>query len=246
MLRGVLFDLWGTVLDESTRRQEPRGVSRQRAVRAVLDSVGNRTPDERVGAALQTLARYGSELHAAGRDISLPDKVVFFLEALDPDLARAATPALLDRLEEAFVSPARDLAPTPSAGALDALQDACVRGLRVALVSNTGLTPGYALRGLLGGYGMLTYFDVLTFSDEAGYAKPAVEIFHCTLDALGVDPQDAVFVGDAPELDVIGPQRIGMWTVQIRDRQAGGVEPYARIGTLRELFPALESIGLVG
>jgi putative hydrolase of the HAD superfamily len=118
--------------------------------------------------------------------------------------------------------------------------------LIIGLISNTGITPGYVLRGLLADYGLLPYFRILTFSDEARLAKPAEEIFRCTLEALEVQAAEAVFVGDMPELDVVGPQAVRMWAVQVGDRQLDGVRPHARIDGLPELFPALERLGLVG
>ena len=111
------------------------------------------------------------------------------------------------------------------------------------LISNTGATPGPALRPVLDGYGILPLLDVATFSDEAGECKPAPGIFHRTLSALGVRPEEAVFVGDTPELDVAGPQRVGMWTVQVGEMAQDGVRPHARVAVLRDLPAALRSLG---
>ena len=90
---------------------------------------------------------------------------------------------------------------------------------------------------------MLPLLDVATFSDEAGECKPAPGIFHRTLAALGIKPQEAVFVGDTPELDVTGPQRVGMWTVQVGELAQDSVRPDARIAALSELPAALHSLG---
>ena len=65
------------------------------------------------------------------------------------------------------------------------------------------------------------------------------------LDALGVRAEEAAFLGDTPQLDVVGPMRIGMWSVQIGERSLDGAEPHARISRLSELFPALESLRLL-
>ena len=169
----------------------------------------------------------------------------FFLERIEPDLAGRFGTDAWRAIEDALVAPGRLLPPLPAPGAVGVLQEAQRRGLALGLISNTGLTPGYVLREILADHGLLSLFQVLTFSDEARLAKPAAEIFHCTLEALGVQPADALFIGDMPALDVAGPQAVGMYAVQVGDQQLDGVQPHARIDALPELFPALDRLGLL-
>ena len=154
-------------------------------------------------------------------------------------------PKVLLEFEEAFNAGNEVDPPVAAPGALSALSDARTRGYRVGLVSITGLTPGYVLRPLLAELDMLQHLEVMTFSDEARMAKPTPEIFHCTLQVVGVAPQDAVFIGDTPFADVAGPQALGMTAVQVGNRQEDGVTPDAQIDSLEELFPALQRLGLV-
>jgi putative hydrolase of the HAD superfamily len=119
-------------------------------------------------------------------------------------------------------------------------------GLPTALVSNAGVTPGFVLRKVLDGFGLLSGLDLLVFSDEVELAKPAEGIFRHALDELGIEAADAAFVGDQPLLDVFGSRRAGMSTVQIGDKQPiEGAEPHARIDALSELLPALRELRLV-
>jgi FMN phosphatase YigB (HAD superfamily) len=62
---------------------------------------------------------------------------------------------------------------------------------------------------------------------------------------MDLAPEEAVFVGDQPVLDVRGARRAGMWMVQIGDLAADGAEPHARINALDELLPALRSLALI-
>ena len=62
--------------------------------------------------------------------------------------------------------------------------------------------------------GLAELLDVLVFSEEVGVAKPDPRIFQHALDELGVDPNDAMFVGDRLETDVQGAANLGMTTVQ--------------------------------
>ncbi len=244
-IRALVFDLWGTLIVDNPQRDEPRRETRLRLALEALRRAGRVYPEEKVAAALRELGTEHGALHGRGRDIAVPEKVSFFLEQIEPGLVERFGTDAWRAIEDALVAPGRLLPPMPAPGAVGVLQEAQRRGLALGLISNTGLTPGYVLREILADHGLLPYLQVLTFSDEARLAKPAEQIFRCTLEALGVEPADAVFIGDVPAIDVAGPQAVGMWTVQVGDQQLDGVRPHARIDALPELFPALEGLRLL-
>jgi putative hydrolase of the HAD superfamily len=86
-------------------------------------------------------------------------------------------------------------------------------------------------------FGLIGFFDALAFSCELGAWKPNVAAFQYVTDRLGVLPAEAVYVGDAPEIDVLGAQRAGLRGVWIstHGRSAGSVQPDAIIHRLTEL-----------
>ncbi|QYF95554.1 HAD family hydrolase [Massilia sp. PAMC28688] len=61
--------------------------------------------------------------------------------------------------------------------------------------------------------GLSHHFKVSVAAHELGYAKPDVAIFHAACKALGVDPADAVYVGDDVLLDIRGAQQAGLRAV---------------------------------
>lgn len=246
-IRAVVFDLWGTLVGNSVWRylEEPRRGLRTRLVMETLASAGRPHSEEAVASALRAFEGEHGALQGRGLDIESGERVVLFLDKLEPGLAGRLRPDELLAAEDALVTPGRLLPPEPAPGAEEVLREARGRGLAMGLISNTGITPGYVLRGLLADYGLLPYFRALTFSDEARLAKPAAGIFRCTLEVLEVEPAEAVFIGDMPELDVVGPLAVRMWAVQVGDRQLDGVRPNARIDTLTELFPTLQRLGLL-
>lgn len=61
-------------------------------------------------------------------------------------------------------------------------------------------------------------FDVLVISAEARVAKPMPEIYHQALGALGVKPEEAVFVDDFSE-NIEACRKLGMKGVFFRDAQ---------------------------
>lgn len=58
-------------------------------------------------------------------------------------------------------------------------------------------------------------FDSAIFSCHVGHAKPDPEIYRLSLDALGVAPADAIFVGDGGSNELAGAQALGITTVMI-------------------------------
>jgi putative hydrolase of the HAD superfamily len=85
---------------------------------------------------------------------------------------------------------------------------------RLAIISDTGVTPGRALRQILLEDQLLDFFTYLTFSDEIGRSKPHPSTFLTTLERLGVSPAEAVHVGDLLRTDIAGAQGVGMRGVQ--------------------------------
>ena len=85
---------------------------------------------------------------------------------------------------------------------------------KLALISDTGITPGRVLRQILEKDDIVGYFSQLTFSDEVGRSKPHPDAFLTTLYTLGARPSQAVHVGDLLRTDIAGAQRVNMRAVQ--------------------------------
>ena len=66
--------------------------------------------------------------------------------------------------------------------------------------------------------GLRPSLGTVAISDAVGFRKPRPEIFQAALDALGVDAEDAVHVGDDLRADVGGAAPLGIRTVWITRR----------------------------
>jgi putative hydrolase of the HAD superfamily len=126
----------------------------------------------------------------------------FDVEVTDDELSRFL------EAEHAAWEPARQLGAHTHA-LLDSLRD---RGLKTGLVSNA-FDPGWLLHRDLEQMGLGERLDVAVFSSEVGRRKPDESIFRAALQALEVEPEDALFVGDRRYEDVRGAKELGMTTV---------------------------------
>jgi putative hydrolase of the HAD superfamily len=126
--------------------------------------------------------------------------------------------------EHSAWDPARVLG-THTHALLESLRE---RGLKLGLVSNA-FDPGWLLHRDLEQMGLAQRLDFSVFSSEVGMRKPHPAIFERALEALGVEPENALFVGDRLYEDIRGAGELGMTTVQAlwfrADEHADGREP---------------------
>lgn len=67
------------------------------------------------------------------------------------------------------------------------------------------------------GLSIQEYFDIILISETEKIRKPEAEIFLRALHKLGVKPQESIFVGDHPIVDVMGAKNVGMKAVWKRN-----------------------------
>jgi putative hydrolase of the HAD superfamily len=246
MIKSVSFDLWETLLTDTpelSRRQERLRLER---MEGVLAERGFGADADRIEDAYRRLWNRCHELYwSRDEDIACRVQIEHFLEALDLDPATFDEVSLA-ALEDVYAGAAVEVLPSVVTGAHDVLAELRDRGYRIGLISNTGRTPGYALREILDRLGLASSIDVMVFSNEHGVCKPQPSIFASLRDRLDVDYDEMMFVGDNLYVDVHGAQRLGITGVHFDPPTRGtaiappfehGLEivPHATIRDLREL-----------
>jgi putative hydrolase of the HAD superfamily len=186
--------------------------------------------------------RFLGDFRASVRRSLAEDHREITLRELIPEvllgLGQSCEGSLLERLVEAHYAPivAQVSLYPGTAEILSRLRGA---GLKIGLVSNTIWPEPFHVHDLRR-FGILGEFDCLVFSSTLGVAKPNQRIFREALDRLGVAPEESFYVGDRPEIDVLGAQSIGMAAVLKRHplrslERHEGIVPDAVIDDLREL-----------
>ncbi|MCL2371901.1 MAG: HAD family hydrolase [Defluviitaleaceae bacterium] len=88
--------------------------------------------------------------------------------------------------------------------------------------------------------GLDKIFDVILISDDVGAKKPDLRIFEMAIQKLGIQPKEALFVGDNLANDVGGSQKAGMngvWFNPNRLRNDTDVVPFKEIACFSEILP---------
>ncbi len=214
-ITAVTFDLWQTLLLDNPEVGRVRTQARLNGAQEALRKAGELHSREVIEAAYQNCARRCQEIREGLIDISFPEQVALFVNGIRPGLAEQLPAAVFQEIAAAYSDAFFGYPPRPHPEGIAVLRQVKAMGLRLGLISNTGMTPGVAFRRFMAQHGLLDYFDTLTFSDEVKVAKPAPEIFLMTLRALEAVPAQAIHIGDHPITDVLGARRCGLKTVWI-------------------------------
>jgi putative hydrolase of the HAD superfamily len=104
-------------------------------------------------------------------------------------------------------------------------------GYRLAVITNRG-HGGEVFLEELHAYGLRDPFDVIVSSDQVGYRKPHPRIFEAALETMDLEAAEMAMVGDRPEADIAGANRLGMPSIWIRK-----VTPADRVPTAEDQRP---------
>ena len=244
-LRAIVFDLWGTLMTEQRGRFPERARFRYEGVRPVLLRHGIEVDQDEFTQRHLGSNRTISRMQDQGRDVSAEERARHVVYQFAPHLADRLPDEDVAKFVEGYSGVMRHALPVPLDGALDALNRARHLGLRVGLMSNTGIAGGRYLREALAEHGLLDCFDSLLFSDEHGMSKPNPRFFDRALEELNVTPETAAFIGDTPRFDVGPPRRLGWWVVQVGDREDGDPPAHRRVEGVADIYSALGDLGLI-
>jgi putative hydrolase of the HAD superfamily len=219
MLRAVAFDLWETLITDTRELSREQERLRLTRMEQILGARGHAALAGRIESAYRALWHRCHELYwSEDRDVPCRRQIEHFLEELQLRIEDEAT---LAELEEAYAMAAVEIPPQVVQGAPELLAALKARNLGVGLISNTGRTPGYALREILARLGLAQSIDVMVFSNEHGHCKPQTSIFEELRRGLDVAYEEMMFVGDNLYVDVHGAQRVGMRGVHFQPAVRG-------------------------
>lgn len=138
-----------------------------------------------------------------GRQASIHNRLIRFLRILE---ARKLPLEHADILNRLYWNTLIDVS-APEPGCPE-----CLRALKQAgmiLGVGTNMTLDWQLEKLRR-LGLLSYFEFVVSSEEAGVEKPEAGLFALCARKAGVEPQECLFVGDSLKGDVLGAENAGM------------------------------------
>lgn len=207
MIKAITFDFWSTLYQGQTSNYEQRLQQLKMKIEAGSESILSwNTFETAVAVARTTWDQAWMEHH---RTIGAHEWLGIILENLTVSLPEDHRIQIEQHIEEGILNNLPVLAPNIAAVIAN-----LAKRYRLAIISDTGLTPGRVLRRILVKDNLHDYFTHLTFSDELGRSKPHPDAFLSTLQALDTSPAEAVHIGDLLRTDIAGAKAIGMRAVQ--------------------------------
>ncbi len=215
-LKAVIFDAGNTLLF----------LDYDRMAAAVGAALGVRLDPQRLAGAAGGAARAVEGVRGLDRDRSRVYLEALFTGAGLPAARMGEVSECLRQLHEENHLWCRLAAGTRAA--LDRLR---AGGLRLGVVSNS---VGRVEEALVAA-GLRDCFEVVIDSALVGVEKPDPAIFRAALDALGVAPPEALYVGDLYDVDVVGARAAGMEAVLLVSGAPGPRFDCRRFTSIAEL-----------
>jgi HAD superfamily hydrolase (TIGR01549 family) len=218
-VRCILFDLGDTLWSrrDHDKWKQLEASANQRAVALLREQVASQLPgnldDLALGLRLResfnqyvrTLIHRNPEIEPNGPSAAIETLLQWGLKGIDTKFGAAIFEALRVRIPES-----RPL----FEGTPQTLATLQKRGFLLGVVTNR-IWGGEPFQQDMQTLGLFDYFDppTIAVSGDLGVRKPKPAIFFHALNALKVEPQDAVMVGDSLSTDILGAQRLGIFAV---------------------------------
>lgn len=240
MIRGLLFDVNGTVVDILTDEGNPE---LYRTLSNFLDYQGIPLPPDEIKKLYYEINK--RQRRDSGEEFPEFKAKAIFSEIIDrfgsdytrelPKWKRHHLPRILAELFRAAARFRLQLYP----GVREVL-DQLRADYRMAAVSD-----GQRIWAIpeLRSVGLLDYFDPVLVSSSLGYRKPDRRMFELALVKMNLAASEVVFIGNDMYRDVFGASRLGIRTVFYRSNQGeqknSGAEPDYVINSFAELPEAI-------
>jgi putative hydrolase of the HAD superfamily len=193
--KAVIFDLFGTLVDNFTRSEYERVI-------AEMASIVNAPQDKFLQVWLDAFYERTTGIH--------PTKQA----SIEYVCQKLGIPVTETQIEHAALVrqyyTKRSIKPRPSA--IETLTYLKSAGYKTALISDCSSE----VPAIWGNTPFAPLFDVTVFSCVAGVKKPDPRIYHMATDQLGADPKDCLYIGDGSSRELTGALAVGMHPVLIR------------------------------
>jgi len=223
MIKAVVFDLYGTLI---TGDEGVKGEDLDEELSRILRQANHEVYYQEVEAARHMVFFID---YPRGRG-DTPQQ--FYAKVLER-LEIPSEPKLVDKLTRKATELERvrlyeDVAPT-----VNALKS---QGIKTAVLTTV---PSWLFKQVLEDNDVK--IDFICTAKEAKAVKPNPQIYRTVLEKFGVKPNEALMVGDTPEIDIVPPKKLGMKTALLCRKEKKTVKEADHVITsLRQLLKIIK------
>ncbi|MEE9284492.1 MAG: HAD family hydrolase [Dehalococcoidia bacterium] len=243
-ITAITFDLWQTLIIDTPELGKPRAQLRLKGALQAIRDDGFDVTHEQIVEAYRRCYQTCDKIRGNEGDVTFDEQIDIFLRSIGEEMAERLSPQARLKVARRYADSYLERPPQLDEHAPAVLHELKTRGYKLALICNTGATPGATQRVFLERAGLAHFFDALTFSDEERRSKPATEIFHSTLERLNASADEAAHIGDHPRNDVEGAKRAGLAAIWLRrEPKELVVQPDISIDSLGQVPEAVARLG---
>lgn len=227
-VRCMSFDIWNTLIIGDPQFKQAR-------VAIFAKSLGDVDLSVMAVVAKQIDDDYDRRSELTGEDFDFTARVKGIIGAVHMDPALFDEAFCLDLQQEvndAFIAMIPSFIEKDLKTTLGALKD---KGIKLALLSNTGFIDGKTMRVALERLGILHFFDFAVFSNEVQIAKPHKQIYQLLVAQSGFKSEEIMHIGDNMDADYKGARSCGLHAL-LYDRKGSHAGDAETIKSLEELL----------
>lgn len=198
------FDLYNTLLDDNYVLAE-RDQYRLDNIYTILEKSLYPVKFKDIQSVYGEMMVYFGEYESSGKSCTPFQQIDWMMKKL-----KVNDHIVFKKVYDSYVESLLQISPKLMKNAEKALALLKERDKKIALVSNTGRTPGHVLRIMLKQFGIYDLIDEVIFSDEVGLVKPELLIFQVAIRRLGALTKESIFIGDSKKIDFDGAKNAGM------------------------------------
>ena len=204
----ITIDFWNTLFNSESA--DLRNFGRNKVLIDTLNDLGISIDNEKFNDVIQKSWKYYSDKWINEyRTPSANEILTYIWNEMNFEKNTKAFEYIVDFYEKVIVLFPPDL----EAGAEEAIIKLSTK-YKLAIVSDTGFSPGYMVDKLLVNLDIRKYFSAFSYSDETGVAKPHPKSFTTILEQLNIKPEEAIHIGDIDRTDIEGAKAVGMRAIR--------------------------------
>lgn len=222
MIRAVVFDLDNTLVDFMAMKRQ--------AINAAIDSM----IDAGLNMSVEKVKSHIDEIYLEqGIEYQVFDELLIkVLGKVDFKVLSAGIVAYR-RAREAALKPYPHVSAT--------IMELVKRGIKLAILSDAPTREAWLRLCYINFHHL---FDAVVTFDDTGKRKPEPEPFLLALSKLGVEPHEAIMIGDWADRDMVGARQVGMITAFAKYGDSFGNQNVNSDYVLEDITDLLKIVGV--
>jgi len=220
LLKVVSLDLWDTIIEDDLNLEEKRGEIRINKLYEYLTPLN--ISKDKIKEAYEKMSEWlFSTQKKSEKSINVSKQIYYIFKQFQ----MVPNGPILEDIKMSYETAIFEVPPKLIDNVEPFLEKLKKLNLKLCILSDSGRTPGWALKEILNRYKLLDYFDKVFFSDEIGFVKPNKNSFNRIIKEFKVEKEEVVHIGDNLEKDILGAKNFGINYIYFSKDKENEIEP---------------------